>query len=656
MQFGKAVNLAQQTWNATITLAGLGLAVCVVAMAWAGPEIRWGTYLGGSQDDEATCVAVDSEGNVYVAGKTYIDGGGSWVQGGGVGTVTVHHGSMDGFVAKFAPDGAHVWSTYVGGGGWDTIEAIAIESASGTDAVYLVGKTTSSDFLSGGHDTTLKGEFDSFVAKMSTSGGLLWSSCFGGTEDDSPLAIACDPTSDRLLVAGLTYSADWLYGSWDAAYGGYGDGFLIKLSSLNGQIHWGTYLGGSASDKAEALCIAPCGNIYVGGDTSSSGTLAYGWDSSYNGSGDGFVARFSTSGQHWWSSYLGGTGTDFVFALALDDDENLYVAGSTSSSDTSWVFGGWNTESGGSEEAFAALFTSQGVLVRSGLIAGSGPDRAMDMARDTAGNLYLSGMTQSTTLAAGGWDRPYSGGVDAFVAMLKSDLTSLSWCSYFGGDSTEYGNAIAVAPDGSLYLADRTNSSAIVTAGWDLTYGGAGGNFIGDGYLAAISPTTGSLTVTIGPALANIAGAKWRLKGSDEWLDSGATAPTALIGTRTVEFKAIGGWLTPGDVAVTVQRDKAATAAGTYRRNGWLQVIILPAEAVAAGAQWRRKGASTWLDSGDSESVAPVEHAIEFKILTGWGKPADRYVLVQSEQISRIEATYDVQETGNYSGWLLRGR
>ena len=155
------------------------------------------------------------------------------------------------------------------------------------------------------------------------------------------------------------------------------------------------------------------------------------------------------------------------------------------------------------------------------------------------------------------------------------------------------------------------------------------------------------------------------------WFNSGATESNVPVGTHTIEFKEIAGWIQPANRQVTVNAGQTATATGTYnvQEPGAVQVTIEPADARSAGAQWRRTGTSTWRNSGATESNVPVgTHTIEFKEITGWTKPANRQVTVSSGQTATTTGTYTQREnlgacldntdltwtTGGHADWFCQ--
>jgi hypothetical protein len=151
----------------------------------------------------------------------------------------------------------------------------------------------------------------------------------------------------------------------------------------------------------------------------------------------------------------------------------------------------------------------------------------------------------------------------------------------------------------------------------------------------------GSIQVTITPEEAVEAGAQWRRTGTAEWFNSGDTEQDVLVGDYVIEFKQITGWLAPDSASVKVGPEQTAMASGTYRQTGSLRVTIEPAAAVAAGAQWRRTGTETWLDSGATEQGVLVgNYTVEFKAVQLWRTPKVLYVTIEPQATTTETVSY----------------
>ena len=167
------------------------------------PDLAWSTYLGGSGDDFSWRIAVDASGNAFVTGYTYssnLSGGSN-----NAGTNNSLKSGQDAFVAKVTSSGSLAWATYLGGSGSDCAYDIAVD-ASGN--AYVTGHTWSSNFSGGsnnaGTNNSFKGgDCDAFVAKVTSSGSLVWATYLGGSSGDYGTGIAVD-SSGNAYVMGFT--------------------------------------------------------------------------------------------------------------------------------------------------------------------------------------------------------------------------------------------------------------------------------------------------------------------------------------------------------------------------------------------------------------------------------------------------------------------
>src|SRR5205807_2999511 len=152
--------------------------VFVAKLNASGSGLLYSTFLGGNDDDHAWSIAVDGSGSAYVAGYT---GSSNFPT---VNPIQSYKGGRDAFVAKLNPvGGALVYSTYLGGSGFDQATRVAID---GSGAAYVVGETTSADFPTVNPFQSLKGTQDAFIARLDSSGGALtFSTYLGGTEGES---------------------------------------------------------------------------------------------------------------------------------------------------------------------------------------------------------------------------------------------------------------------------------------------------------------------------------------------------------------------------------------------------------------------------------------------------------------------------------------
>jgi uncharacterized protein (TIGR03437 family) len=373
-------------------------------------QMVYSTYLGGTQDEGAGAIAIDSSGNAYVAGITlsldFPVTAGVFQRGfhGSGGQPNTDYGvpafiTGDAFITKLSADGSQlVFSTYLGGSLDDAATAIAVDSGGN---VYVAGYTISTDFPTTAHalqrvyaGAEVQNEFynlgDAFIAKLNPTGtALLYSTYLGGEGDDAVSAIAVD-SAGNLYATGATTSTNFpvTAGAFQTKYAGpaidlyaeriVGDAFVVKLKPDGTGLVYSTYLGGSMDDHATAIAIDAGGNVFVGGDTASMDlpitsnatqkTNGGGGGEHSDGDtmGDGFLAVLNpTATSEIFATYLGGIMDDAVEGLAIDAADNICVTGVTMSANFPVTSGAFQSKYGGNSmvgriygDAFLAKFSA----------------------------------------------------------------------------------------------------------------------------------------------------------------------------------------------------------------------------------------------------------------------------------------------------------
>jgi hypothetical protein len=238
-------------------------------------NLLWSTYLGGDQTDEAHGVKVGSDGTVYVVGTA---------KSPGFPTVNAFQGEcnsqfnicQDAFVARLAANGKSLkFSTFLGGKNLGEVACSVDVDSDGN--VFVVGTHSSGDFpFVDAFQDTYGGGLDMFVTKFAPGGGsVVWSTGLGGNGNEggcAPLnrggALVLDPQGD-VFVATLTGSSDLpVTGGFQQTYAGNTDGYIAKITS-DGMLEWGSYLGGPSSDSINEVAVLPSGGPVVVGWTAS---------------------------------------------------------------------------------------------------------------------------------------------------------------------------------------------------------------------------------------------------------------------------------------------------------------------------------------------------------------------------------------------------
>jgi beta-propeller repeat-containing protein len=391
------------------------------------------------------------------------------------------------------------WSSYLGGSSGEGGLGIALDPAGN---LYVTGNTGSTDFpVLGGFATGYGGGGDAFVAKIDASGpGILWSSYLGGSDFDTGDAIAVDSTGN-VYVVGSTHSSDFpTPGGFDTTFGGgvgANDAYVAKVNAAGSSLDWSSFLGGSKGDAADAVAVDSAGNVYVTGGTHSSDFPTMGgFDTTHGGGGlyDAFVTKVNAAGSSLaWSSFLGGSDSDQGEGIAVDSAGNVYVAGSTDSTNFPMVGAFDTTYDGFWSEGFVTKVNAAGSsLAWSSYLGGSYDDSAHGLAIDSARNVYVAGHTESSDFPIlGGFDTTYGGlAGDAFVTKVNAAGSSLAWSSFLGGSNRDDGQAVALDLAGDVYVTGKTLSTDFPTPnGFGTDYGGPGG----DAFVSKVSGAGSSL-------------------------------------------------------------------------------------------------------------------------------------------------------------------
>ncbi|HEX2042770.1 MAG TPA: SBBP repeat-containing protein [Acidimicrobiales bacterium] len=391
-------------------------------------ELVYSTFLGGAGRDVAYSLAVGGDGSAYVAGETSspdfpLARPVQKAYGGG---------TNDGFVAKLGAEGAVLqFSTYLGGGGAESVRGIALDHAG--DA-YLTGSTTSGNFpIAGGplkNAQSRPDDSDAFVTKINSVGSAwLYSTYLGGGDEDHGLGIAVD-RQGHAYVAGDTRSGDFpsvtpLQPAPANPQGGAEavDAFVAKLAPTGSSVVYSTFLGGRGLDQAAAISVDGDGHAFVTGNTGSDDfPLTGAAQDRRNGESDAFVSKLAPSGSSLvYSTYLGGAGSDTAADIAVDAEGRASVTGSLTSTDLRTVDAVQGSRGGGFLDGFVATLDTAGSrIVRSTYLGGRQTDQALAVAVDFDGTLAVAGLTASPDFpVAEALQRTAGGGTgDAFLSRI----------------------------------------------------------------------------------------------------------------------------------------------------------------------------------------------------------------------------------------------
>jgi len=549
----------------------------------SGPVQIWNSFLGGLSQDYSYAVAVDSAGNVYVAGRSE----GSWGA-----PIQAFSGGTEAFVAKLNSSGFLEWNTFLGSPGNEVGWGLAVD---GSGNVYVTGYSTSNW---GSPIRPYSGGYDAYVSKLNPQGIRLWNTFIGSTGNDYGHAIAVDPDGN-ICVAGASGST---WGSPVHPFaGGTSDGFLAKLNA-NGDLLLNTFLGGSGEDSVHAVAAAKDGTFCVGGYSRA------GWGLPQNpfsgGVADAFVAKLSGSGDLEWNTFLGSSGADYGEAVAVAETDDIYVCGSSDS--------GWgsplNPHAGGSD-SFAAKLAGNGFLQWNTFIGGAGDDFSQGIALDRRGNVYVAGYGDTK------WGFPvvpFAGVEDAFVADLDS-LGTRRWNTFLGGTGSDGGWGLVVDNPGMLYIVGNSD------AAWGSPVRPfTGGN---DAFVAKIELIDALLLVTPN---------NWDVSS----VGGTTTFDVSNTGTGTMPWTAA---VTSGGSWLSIQSGSSGTDSGTiaaaFTQNTGGSSRVGTIRVTASGATGSPKDVTVTQAASGSQptlSVTPPEGLSSSGLAGGAFSPASKDYTVQN--------------------------
>lgn len=359
------------------------------------------------------------------------------------------------------------------------------------DARFVLKASNQVSFELGSYDRSRELVIDPSVS-------YAYSTYLGGTGNDAGYGIAFD-SSGNAYITGQTASIDFptVSGGYAAANAGLTDVFVTKIAADGSSLIYSTYVGGSKDDSGNAIAVDPSGNAFVAGGTASTDfphTLGAFQTALKGTSGNAFVFELSsTFGTLTYSTYLGGTGTDTAFGMALDSAGNVYAVGKTSSLDFPLSATPLQTTAAG---GFVTKLNPTGTaLVFSTYLGGSATDFATSVAvGGPSSNVYVTGSAGSSFHTTLGVNQPnYGGGFsDAFVTAINpAGGAPAVYSTFLGGSDTDVGNGIAVDSSGNAYVTGQTASANFPLASALQPTFGANGTY--DAFVTKLNPAGATL-------------------------------------------------------------------------------------------------------------------------------------------------------------------
>ena len=569
------------------------------------PVISFSATLG--QGGGQTTVALGPTGNVYIINAS--------TPLAPLGTISVTE--LDPMLSQVLYS-THFGPANTGSGNPSGAGGLAVDSSGNA---YVTGSTTSTSFPTtpGAYQTTggdainppQSAQTDAFLTKLGPTGAIVYSTYLGGNAGDGGAAVAVDASGSAYVVGG-TQSSNFptTPGAYQQPQAGTWGAFVTKFKPDGSGLLYSTIIRtGILGTVLSAIAVDSGGNAYLGGVGTPAALILT------HPVNDGFVAKVNPTGTNLvYSKLIGGTGDDFVNGIAVDTSGNVYIAGTTNSTDFPTTAGALQVNYGGGRyDAFAAKLSPDGAtVIYATYLGGSGDDRGAAIAINSAGNATIVGSTTSLDFPVSNALQSinaslYLPGTTAYVTKLDGTGSHPIFSTYLGGRIAEGAEAIALDQSGNAYVTGVTGSPDFpVTPGTLQTVGGTGAYLtkISDPSACTFSTSViqpsdvgGSIFVTTPP------GCFWYSAKSDPWVTFGAT--TSGYGNGTVTYT-----LVPNSGPARAAAVSVAGQRLTFRQASTCTYMVEPATTISFGIgtfSVNTEQGCTWSVTGNSSwfSVSP---------------------------------------------------
>ncbi len=392
----------------------------------------WTRFLGGTDADNNNPndvkdygkIALDQAGNVYVTGITNssdfpTENAFQSSLGGGI----------DAFVAKYDSDGNVLMSSYLGGIADEQTEGGGGIAVDAMGNIFIGGNTKSNSFFTttGAYQTSYSGggESDIFIVKISADFSSVTGTFWGDTSVDILKDLSLDINGNVWAVGYSEESEITLNGQQTDALGDR-DGLILGFDNNLSQLDYGSFYGGQFDESIEGIQLDDSGNIYICGSTFSTSDfpILNPFQNFYQGGEEGFVAKLDATGAIVWSTFLGGAQNERIDAIGLDNNDNIYVTGSTSSDDfpifrtAQETYNTINCE----QDAFVFKFNNNGTRDWATYYGGFRREDPKGIVINDDSQVFIVGKTESTDLPVSPGAHktsPSFAGINAFVSSFE---------------------------------------------------------------------------------------------------------------------------------------------------------------------------------------------------------------------------------------------
>lgn len=411
------------------------------------PDWLWAKSIGGTHNDEPSCITTDAEGNIYMVGGYMSD--------------TIHFGSNiffnsgknDLFIVKYNSSGDVLWAKSIGGSEYE----FAFSVTTDLNGNVLVTGNFYSPLISFDsitlNNTTPSTSADIFLAKFDTNGNVIWAKSAGGENLEIPYSVATD-ANGNIFITGFSLSNAIDYGSYHLPNLHPNDIFIAKYDN-NGNIVWAKSVGGTTYDYSHSITVDVNGDILVAGNFTSP-TITFDTIALSNtGLADIFLAKYDNNGSVLWVKSAGGGNTDVAYSVITDKFGNIFITGYFHSSII--YFNNLFLMNSAGKDMFIAKYNSDGNIVWAQNESGDDYASAYSVTADSIGNIYVCGDFGTNSITFSNYTLVSKGDDDLYVVKYDNDGNIL-WAKGAGGADSDLARSVSIDKSGNLYVAGEFSS------------------------------------------------------------------------------------------------------------------------------------------------------------------------------------------------------
>lgn len=449
----------------------------------------WAKQIGGTSNEYVFSNAIDADGNVYTTGTIF--GTADFDPGSGTYYLTPI-GGVGAFISKLDDTGNFLWAKQFTGSSGCGGNSITLDDDGN---VYITGDfigTVDFDPGTGTYNlTSYNNSDDIYICKLNVYGNFMWAKQLGGSNTDSGESISIDANGNIITTGYFQGTADFDPGSGTyymiSSYLG-SDAYISKLDN-SGNFIWAKQLGGGEWGTFVipfSIALDASGNIHTTGYFQSTVDFDPGPGTFYlTGSNyDVYISKLNASGNFVWAKQIGSTNDDYGNSVVIDDNGNVFTTGHFDGTvDFDPGPGTYNLTDFGSSDIFISKLDASGNFIWAKQLGGTSGESGESIALDDGGNIYTTGRFYGTAdfdPGTGTYNLTSFGDYDVFISILNASGNFLT-AIQLGGSSTDYGESIAVDPDGNVYTTGIFNGTADFDPGtgvYDLTSYGNNDIFI----------------------------------------------------------------------------------------------------------------------------------------------------------------------------------